>query len=73
MSVRVFTVDDLVASVRSSGGKLDPVTAAFILDGPEGFVERGLVARVEAGYVVTAKGVSVSRAWAASPLFEEAA
>jgi len=69
----VFTVDDLVRMVRRGGTRIDPLTAALILDGPESFIERGFVARVPGGYVVTAKGVSVSRAWAASQLLEEAA
>jgi hypothetical protein len=69
-AARIFTVGDLVKAVRCSGGKLDPAQAAFLLDGPGDFSERGYVARVPDGFVVTEKGAEFSRSvqnmrWAA--------
>ena len=51
MKPRVFTLEELLERSR-----LTPDLAALFLDGPEGFVEKRLVARVPGGYVITEKG-----------------
>lgn len=59
-TVRTFGIPEFILAVR--GRRLTHATAAIILDGPEGFVERGLVARVPGGrYIVTEKGARFSR------------
>jgi hypothetical protein len=69
-AVRVFTLADFVQLVRRGGRRIDMAEAAYLIDGPGGFCERGYVARVPSGFVVTAKGEAHSRSlqnmrWAA--------
>jgi hypothetical protein len=71
-TIRTFQIGDLVRAVRRSGARLNPATAAFILDGPEGFVERGLVARVRGGYVVIDRGREYSELLSLWPAGREA-
>lgn len=48
---KAFTLAEFAARIR-----VDVAVAALFLDGPEGFVDKGIVAVVPGGYVVTLKG-----------------
>jgi hypothetical protein len=60
--VRAFTAADLVTASRRTLQPLTFTQAGLLLEGPGGFLERGLVARVAPGrFVLTDKGRRCAR------------